>query len=207
MGAITSIEQLRQVLPEPRKTTQAKILHTLDDQALAFIARAPFAALATVSPDGKVEVSPKGDGPGFIKVEDPRTLLLPERAGNNLAFGLQGIIANPHIGLMIIVPGTGETLRVSGTAEIRDDPELVASLSEPGKPALLATRIHVRHCFFHCARAFLRAGLWKPETWPERQKISFGKVIARQMQADEAMAEQIDAFVADGYENRLYHNG
>lgn len=206
MGAITTTEQLRQVLPEPRKSVEAKILDHLDEQALAFLARAPFAALATISADGRIEVSPKGDAPGFIQAEDERTLLLPERAGNNLAFGLQAIIANPNVALMIVVPGTGETLRVSGTAEVRDDPELVERLSEPGKPALLATRIRVRHAFFHCARAFLRAGLWKPESWPERQKVSFGKVIARQMQAGDDVAREIDDRVADGYANRLYEN-
>jgi PPOX class probable FMN-dependent enzyme len=122
--------------------------------------------VGTTSADGTVEVSPKGDEPGFIRVEDPQTLLIPERVGNNLAFGLTNIIDTGQIGIIALVPATGETLRISGTAEIHDDPDLVASLSSLGKPALLATRVRIKHCYFHCARSIVRAKLWDPKAWP-----------------------------------------
>ena len=136
MARLTSPDELRRIIAEPRPTTRAKILDALDEQSIDFLKRCPFALIGTTAADGTVEVSPKGDEPGFIRVEDPKTLLIPERVGNNLAFGLGNILATGQIGLIALVPATGETLRVSGTAEIYDDAELVASLSSLGKPAL-----------------------------------------------------------------------
>ena len=205
MTTITSIEALRRIVPEPRRTTRAKILDRLDDQARAFIGRAPFAVLGTSGGNG-LEVSPKGDKPGFVLIEDDRTIALPERAGNNLAFGLTNIIDNPEVGLLLVTPGTGETLRIGGRAEITTDADLLDRLTDDDRPALLAIRVHIRHCYFHCARAFLRAGLWQLESWPEPQKVSFGKIIAAQLEADAQVAQQIDAFVTDGYAGDLYRN-
>jgi len=101
---------------------------------------------------------------------------------------------------------SGETLRLSGTAEVFDDPDLVASLSSLGKPALLATRVKIKHCYFHCARSIVRAGLWKPETWPAAGRISFGKIIAPRMGQGEELADQIDTGVAGAYKERLWVN-
>ena len=166
MARLTSTADLRRVIAEPRPAARSKILDALDDQSIDFLKRCPFALVGTTAADGTIEVSPKGDEPGFIRVEDAKTLLIPERIGNNLAFGLSNILATGKIGLIGLVPATGETLRVSGTAEIFDDPDLVASLSSLGKPALLATRVHIQHCYFHCARSVVRAKLWDPEAWP-----------------------------------------
>jgi PPOX class probable FMN-dependent enzyme len=206
MARLNSIDELRRIIAEPRSTTRKKILDALDEQSIEFLKRCPFALIGTTTADGTVEVSPKGDEPGFIRVEDPRTLLIPERVGNNLAFGLSNIIATGKIGLLALVPATGETLRLSGTAEVFDDPELVQSLSTLGKPALLATRVHIQHCFFHCARSVLRANLWKPEAWPAPGRISFGKIIAPRVGADEDFAAKIDASVAGSYKDRLWSN-
>lgn len=207
MARLTSSADLRRILPEPRTTTRAKVLDALDEQAIDFLKRCPFALIGTTAADGTVEVSPKGDEPGFIRVEDPATLLIPERAGNNLAFGLSNILATGRIGLIALVPATGETLRVSGTAEIFDDAELVASLSSVGKPALLATRVHVERCYFHCARSIMRAGLWDPASWPAPGRISFGRIIAPRVGAGDDMAAKIDASVAGSYTQRLWSNG
>jgi PPOX class probable FMN-dependent enzyme len=206
MARLTSTADLRHIIAEPRPTTRAKILDALDEQSIDFLERCPFALVATTAEDGTIEVSPKGDEPGFIRVEDSRTLLIPERVGNNLAFGLSNIIATGKIGLIALVPATGETLRVSGTAEVFDDPELVQSLSSLGKPALLATRIHIKHCYFHCARSIVRANLWKPEALPAPGRVSFGKIIAPRIGAGEDMAAQIDAGVAGAYNERLWSN-
>ena len=160
MARISTKEELRRIIAEPRPATRVKILDALDEQSIEFLKRCPFALVGTTSADGTVEVSPKGDEPGFIRVEDPKTLLIPERVGNNLAFGLNNIVDTGQIGIIALVPATGETLRISGTAEIHDDAELVASLSSLGKPALLATRVRIKHCYFHCARSIVRAKLW-----------------------------------------------
>ena len=206
MARLTSPADLRRVINEPRPATRSKILDALDEQSIDFLKRCPFALVGTTAADGTIEVSPKGDEPGFIRVEDSRTLLIPERVGNNLAYGLSNIIATGQIGLIALVPATGETLRVSGTAEVFDDVELVKSLSSLGKPALLATRVHIKHCYFHCARSIVRANLWKPEKWPTPGRISFGKIIAPRIGASEEVAAQIDAGVAGAYAERLWSN-
>jgi len=206
MARLNSVADLRRIIAEPRPTTFKKILDALDEQSIEFLKRCPFALIGTTTADGTVEVSPKGDEPGFIRVEDPKTLLIPERVGNNLAFGLSNIVATGKIGLIALVPATGETLRISGTAEVFDDPDLVQSLSSLGKPALLATRVHIKHCYFHCARSVLRANLWKPEAWPAPGRISFGKIIAPRVGADQDLADRIDAGVAGSYKDRLWSN-
>lgn len=206
MARLTSLDDLRRIIPEPRPASRSKILEALDEQSIDFLKRCPFALVGTVSADGTIEVSPKGDEPGFIRMEDPRTLVMPERVGNNLAFGLTNMIANGRIGMICLVPATGETLRISGTAEIHDDADLLASLSSLGKPALLATRVRIQHCYFHCARSVVRSKLWDPKAWPAPGRISFGKIIAPKIGAGDDVAAQIDASVEGAYTTRLWQN-
>ena len=206
MARLTSTADLRRIIAEPRPATRSKILDALDEQSIDFLKRCPFALVGTTAEDGTVEVSPKGDEPGFIRVEDSRTLLIPERVGNNLAFGLGNILATGKVGIIALVPATGETLRISGTAEIYDDAELLASLSSLGKPALLATRVHIKHCYFHCARSIVRAKLWDPKAWPAPGRISFGKIIAKSIGESAEVAAQIDANVESAYTTRLWQN-
>lgn len=206
MARLTSTADLRHIITEPRPATRSKILDALDEQSTDFLKRCPFALVGTTAEDGTIEVSPKGDEPGFIRIEDSRTLLIPERVGNNLAFGLSNILATGKVGIIALVPATGETLRISGTAEIYDDPDLLASLSSLGKPALLATRVHIKHCYFHCARSIVRAKLWDPKAWPAPGRVSFGKIIARQIGESAEVAAQIDANVESAYTTRLWQN-
>lgn len=207
MARLTSVEDLRRVLPPPKPRTISKILDHLDQQGLAFLKDCPFALVSTTSPDGTIEVSPKGDVPGFIHVETPREVLIPERAGNNLAFGLQNVLHNSRIGIIALLPGTGETLRLSGRAEIFDDADILARLSTRGRPALLATRVHIERAYFHCARSVLRAGLWDSATWAAPRKISFGAIIGPRLAAGDVTASEIDTAVATSYRERLWSNG
>jgi len=206
MARLNSTEDLRRIIAEPRPTARSKILDALDEQSTEFLKRCPFALVGTTAEDGTIEVSPKGDEPGFIRIEDSRTLLIPERVGNNLAFGLSNILATGKVGIIALVPATGETLRISGTAEIYDDADLLASLSSLGKPALLATRVHIKHCYFHCARSIVRAKLWDPKAWPAPGRISFGKIIAKSIGESAEVAAQIDANVESAYTTRLWQN-
>ena len=206
MARLSSTDDLRRIIAEPRPATRSKILDALDEQSIDFLKRCPFALVGTTAEDGTIEVSPKGDEPGFIRIEDSRTLLIPERVGNNLAFGLSNILTTGKVGIIALVPATGETLRISGTAEIYDDPDLLASLSSLGKPALLATRVHIKHCYFHCARSIVRAKLWDPKAWPAPGRVSFGKIIARQIGESAEVAAQIDANVESAYTTRLWQN-
>lgn len=176
MGKITTIEALRRIIPATGKTT--KIRDRIDSQGRDFIAASPFLIMATTSAEGVIEASPKGDVPGFVHLEDDRTLLVPDRLGNNLAFGLENLIANPAIALIFLVPNTGETLRVTGKGEIIDDADICERLGARAKPAKLVTRVRVERAYFHCARSVLRASLWDPTGWPPPGKISFGRVFA-----------------------------
>lgn len=200
---IETVEQLRQVIGEPNPVVETKVTASLDEFARAYIQRSPFLLMATADRDGNQDVSPKGDTPGFVAIEDDETLVIPDRKGNQLVFGLKNLVENPHIGLIFLIPGTGETLRINGTAELTRDPAVLDRLAARGKPAQLAIRVHVRECFFHCAKAFLRAQLWKPEAWGERHRVSLGAVTAKRFGAGEDVARQVDELIADDYRTNL----
>jgi hypothetical protein len=206
MAEITTIAELRSRIPEPNTATSAKILPALDEQARAFIQRAPLVFMATRDAAGHVDVSPKGDGPGFAWIENDTTLLIPERPGNNIAFGPQNILTTKSIGLIFVLPGTGETFRVNGTASLHDDPELLARLGTAERPALLAIRVKIERCYFHCARAFNRGRIWQPESWDAPRKVSFGKIISPRIGGDDSLAAMIDSFVAKGDTEQLWKN-
>jgi uncharacterized protein len=200
---IESVEQLRALIGEPNPVTPMKVFQSLDDNARQFIRRSPFLVLSTSDGNGHQDVSPKGDAPGFVAVDSETTLLIPDRKGNKLLFGLQNVLANPHVGVLFMIPGTGETLRVNGRATLTVDPAILERLSARGQPALLAIRVTVDECFFHCAKAFLRAQLWKPDTWPEPYRVSFGTMLASKLGGDEQVAHTIDALIEDDYRTNL----
>jgi PPOX class probable FMN-dependent enzyme len=192
---VSTVEELREIIGTPIDTVPLKLWNRLEPEAVDYIEASPFLVLSTADAEGRQDASPKGDGPGFVVVEDDRTLVIPDRPGNKLVMGLQNIVANPSVGVLFMIPGTPETLRVNGRAELTRDPDLLARLSARGKPAVLAIRVCVEECFFHCAKAYIRSGLWKPESWPERRKISFGRMLAPRMGGDEELAALIDEFV------------
>jgi len=117
--------------------------------------------------------------------------------------GHLNILDNPRVGLLFLIPGTNETFRVNGRAELTRDPELLDRLAARKRPAVLAIRVHVEEAFFHCAKAFMRSELWKPDTWPERKKISMGKVLAKKLAAKAEVADQIDAAIEENYRTEL----
>jgi PPOX class probable FMN-dependent enzyme len=191
------MEQLRQLIPDPGVKAAAKLRDRLCDQGRAFIARCPFVILSSVGSWG-IEVSQKGDHPGFVEVFDDRTLLIPERNGNQLALGLGNMLADPRVGLAFIRPATDEVLRVSGRATLLDDADLCERLAARGKPAVLVIRVAIDRAAFHCVRSARRAGLWQPETWDAPGKISFGRIYADALgmpeirEAFDRMAEEHD---------------
>jgi PPOX class probable FMN-dependent enzyme len=160
--------------------------------------------LATSGSDGSLDVSPKGDAPGFAVVDDPKTILLPDRPGNKLAYGFRNILATGRLGLIFVVPGVTETLRVNGSAEHTRDPALLERLSARNKPALLVTRLTVEECFFHCGKAFVRSKLWKTDTWPQGVKAEIGRQMARKLGAGDDLATTIDEGMARDERENLY---
>lgn len=164
---VTSMESLRAVVGgEPSEVARKKELPALDAHARAFIARSPFLLLGTAGADGRCDVSPKGDAPGFVRVLDDHHLVVPDRPGNRRLDGMRNILSNPHVGLIFLVPGNDFTLRVNGRAAITREPALLESLAVQGKTPRLAIGVEVEEVFLHCARSFRRGQLWEPASWP-----------------------------------------
>ena len=164
---VTSVDTLRTIVGgEPSELARRKELPALDEHARALIARSPFLLLGTSSADGRCDVSPKGDAPGFVRVLDDRHLVIPDRPGNKRLDGMRNILSNPHVGIIFLVPGNDFTLRVNGRAVITRDPELLQSLEAQAKMPLVAIGVEVEEVFLHCARSFRRAALWDHATWP-----------------------------------------
>ena len=162
---ITTEAELEAVMGTPAEAVRAKILPRLDDVMTEFVRRAPLVFLSTIDADGHVDVSPKGDAPGFVHIDGAGCLLIPDRPGNRLTMGFRNILRSGEIGLIFVIPNQRETLRVKGTATLQRDPALLAELQANGKPALLCTRVEISGCFMHCGKAFIRSRLWQPESW------------------------------------------
>ena len=168
---VTSEAELRALYGFPGERAVAKEHPTLDEHCRAFIAHAPFLVMGTAGADGRCDVSPKGDVPGFVHVLDDRHLAIPDRIGNNRLDGLRNIVENAHVGLLFFIPGREDTLRVNGRARIVQDELLLDTLAVAGKRPVTALVVEVEQCFLHCARAFKRAGLWQPERWPDAAAV------------------------------------
>lgn len=203
---VTSEESLRAVVGgEPSEVARRKELTALDKHARAFIANSPFLLLGTSGPDGRCDVSPKGDAPGFVQVLDDHRLIIPDRPGNRRLDGMRAIIDNPHVGLIFLVPGKEETLRVNGRAWITRDPELLARSAVGGKLPQLALGVEVEECFMHCAKAFKRSRLWEPTTWPEPGALpSLARILYDQIKPTGTTVEEVERDIQHGYATRLY---
>ncbi len=165
---VTSEERLRAVVGgAPSEVARKKELTALDVHARAFIARSPFLLLGTAGADGRCDVSPKGDAPGFVRVLDDHHVVIPDRPGNKRLDGMRNILGNPHVGLIFLVPGNDFTLRVNGRAVITQEPALLRTLAVQGKTPLLAIGVEVEEVFLHCARSFRRGKLWEHDAWPD----------------------------------------
>ena len=163
---VTSEQLLRDLIGFPGPIAVAKEVRRLDAACRAFIAQSPYVLIGTSAGDGRCDVSPKGDAPGFVRVLDDRRLAIPDRPGNKRLDGMRNILSNPHVGLLFIVPGNDFTLRVNGRAAITREPELLRSLEAQGKVPRLAIGVEVEEVFLHCARSFRRGRLWDQPTWP-----------------------------------------
>ena len=164
----------------------------LDEAAVRFIAQCPFVIVATADAQGRCDASPKGDPPGFLHIADERTLYLPDRSGNKMFQSMTNIMQNPHVGMILIIPGEEWTMRINGQARVVDDPPLLERLSARGRPAQLAIEIKVEECFFHCPRSFKRAQLWNSERFQKYQGDAWGKILAQRTNLASDKAEELD---------------
>ena len=200
---IATREALRAIVGEPADLVMRKDIGRLDEHCRAFIARSPFVLVGTSGADGFCDVSPRGDAPGFARVLDERTLVLPERPGNKRTDTLTNIIDNPQVGLLFLVPGVEETLRVNGRARVVRDSALLASMAVNNKPPLLAIVVEVRESYLHCAKAFKRARLWDADSQVLRTELpSLARIIYDQLQLD-CELDDLERGLAEGYK-KLY---
>lgn len=201
---VTSEEALRALVGTPSELAVKKQLSALDPHGREFIARAPFVLVATAGADGRCDVSPKGDAPGFVRVLDDRHLAIPDRPGNKRLDGMRNILGNPHVGLLFLIPGRGETLRVNGRACITRDETLLATMEAMGKRPLLAIGVEVEEVYLHCAKAFIRSALWRPDRWPKADDLASAAQMFWDQTRPSCTVEELARHIDVGYATRLY---
>ncbi len=203
MDTIENAGRLREIYGEPGERAVKKQLAHLDKHARNFIALSPFLVVASSDPSGRCDASPKGDAPGFVRVIDDTTLLIPDRLGNNRTDTLGNLLARPGIGLIFFVPGIPETLRVNGRASVTADPGLLEPLAVNGKVPRSAILVAAEEVYFHCGKALIRSDLWNPQKQLKRGDFPLiGRIVAEQIGGlDAAEAERQ---TAENYRTRLY---
>lgn len=195
--------KLRELYGTPSRIAVAKCLPALDRHCRNFIALSPFLVMGTSRADGQQDVSPRGDPPGFVRVIDDRTLAIPDRPGNNRLDSLGNIQENPRIGLIFLIPGVEETLRVNGRARISLDPDLLAGMAVQGKAPRSALIVEIEECYLHCAKALKRARLWGEENRIERSRLpTLGQMVCDQTGLEKP--EEADRRLEEAYRTRLY---
>ena len=190
--AITDEAQLREILGEPTALVVTKISDRLNDLTRQFIERSPFVCVGTASPDGGLDVSPRGDPAGFVRILDERTLLMPDRPGNRIADTLTNLLADPRIALLFLIPGVGDTFRVNGTAEIIDDPDLLADSEVAGKVPRLGLLVSIEEAYTQCPKAIVRSELWNPEHHIDRSVLPSSGAIFRSLNDPAFDADEYD---------------
>jgi uncharacterized protein len=200
---ITSVDELSALVGEPTQRVADKVRTRLHELDRVWLGQSPFCLVATSAADGTCDVSPKGDPAGFTHVLDDTTIVLPDRPGNRRVDGFRNVLSNPHVGLLYLVPGRGDTLRINGRARLVRDAPFFDDLIVRGHRPTLAMLVHVQEVFYHCSKAFLRSELWRAESWradavPSRAEISHA--IER---PDESLAE-LARYYGPGYAEKLY---
>jgi PPOX class probable FMN-dependent enzyme len=200
---VTSLEQLAELYGERMPTSVRKEIDHINEHYRKLIEASPFVAMATGCDEG-FDCSPKGDAPGFVRVVDEKTLMIPDRPGNNRIDGFRNVLRNPNIGLLFLIPGISETMRVNGTAKLSVDPALCASFAVNGKPARSVLIVSVVSAYFHCAKAIMRSKLWDPKTQIDRGSLpSTGAIIAA-MTNGEHGGDQYDREAPERNKSQLY---
>lgn len=209
---IRSEATLREMIGQAEGLAVKKSLPHIDKYCRQFIGLSPFLTIGTQSADGKADVSPRGDPAGFVQILDEHTIAIPERPGNQRLDTLTNILANPNVGLIFLIPGFEDTLRINGKATLSRDPALLARMAVNNRPPKVAIVVKVEEQFLHCAKAFKRSKLWDPTTQVDRKVMpSIGRVILDQVaemestrQAEEAVKQEVDEAIEEDYRTQLW---
>jgi PPOX class probable FMN-dependent enzyme len=192
---VTTVDELRAIVGHPNAAVANKVKDRLSEAQQDWLAHSPLGFVATTDADGRVDVSPKGDPPGFVHVVDDTTIAIPERPGNKRVDGYVNALQRPRVGTVFLIPGRGDTLRINGTARIMADAPYFDAMVVDGKRPILALEIDVDEVFFHCAKAFLRSDAWKPQTWDPTAVPSVAK-LAKAIKPDMS-DEQLNEYYAE----------
>lgn len=203
MTRITSVEALRSIYPSPTERAVKKQLDRLDRHCRRFIGLSPFVVISSGGADGLTDASPRGDRPGFVQILDDHTIAIPDWPGNNRLDTLSNIIARPSIGLLFLVPGVDETLRVNGEAELRDDEDLRSRFERSGKLPRLTILVRVEEAYLHCAKALMRSRLWDPASRVDRSLLPTMNQMIQDQIGDEGPVEAQEEMV-ERYRKVLY---
>lgn len=203
LSRIASEAELRELIGAPNDLVVSKVAGRLNDLTRQFVERSPFMCLATSAPDGSCDVSPRGDPAGFVRILDERTVLIPDRPGNRLADSLRNILANPHVGLLFMIPGVDDTFRINGRATLVTDEQLLADSAVEGKPPKLGILVEIDEAYTQCSKALIRSDLWNPEQQIEREELPTSGEIMRAVREDaEFDADKYDRERAERYSRR-----
>jgi PPOX class probable FMN-dependent enzyme len=201
---IGSETELRSVMGEPTPRALQKEIPSIDAHCRAFIARSPFVLISSCDAEGRMDVSPKGDPPGFVQVLDESTLAIPDRPGNRRADTFRNVLQRPHVGLLFLIPGKPESLRVNGRALIVRDHSLRERMSMQGKVPELVLVVTVEQAFVHCAKCIIRSRLWEQRAWPEIAGLaSHARCLVDQAKLAQTV-EEVQASIEESYKTRLY---
>lgn len=205
-GQITTAEQLEALLGTPNVRAANKERARLTDDDRAWLAASPFCVVSTSSADGRCDASPKGDPTGrLVDVIDDLTIALAERPGNRRADGYRNVLSNPHVGLLFVIPGRTDTLRINGRARLVTDDEVLGPMAVAGKRPLLAMVVDIEEIFFHCSKAFMRSKLWEPAEWAPEALVPRRAVLAQRYEPDGRTLEELNAYyAAPSYGKGLY---
>jgi uncharacterized protein len=200
---ITSVDALRALVGEPMPATANKVKDRLSEDHQLWLSASPLGFVATTDAVGRVDVSPKGDPPGFVHVIDDVTIAIPERPGNRRVDGFLNVLQQPHVGTVFLIPGRGDTLRINGTATVLSNADYFDAMAVDGKRPILALEIAIEEVFFHCAKAFLRSNAWLPDTWDPTSVPTVAQ-LARAVKPDMTDAELETYYAEDTMRRILY---
>ncbi|MFJ6455528.1 pyridoxamine 5'-phosphate oxidase family protein [Paenarthrobacter sp. NPDC091669] len=205
METISSAAELEELIGLPLDRTRKKVRTSLSEFDRLWLASSPFCVVSTTDAQGRVDASPKGDPAGFIHVLDDQTIAIPERPGNKLAFGFHNILENPNVGILSVVPGRTDTLRINGTAQIVRDADFFDHMVVKGHRPRAAIVVTIDEVFTHCGKAFIRSGLWQPETW-EPEGLPSIAVLSKAYTQPETPLEELETYYGPSYAERMYRD-
>ena len=200
---VSTVDQLREIVGHPNKYVANKVSDRLSPIQQDWLRHSPLGFMATTDAQGRVDVSPKGDPPGFVRIIDATTIAIPERPGNKRVDGYLNVIKRPHVGTLFLIPGRGDSLRINGTARILADADYFDAMTVQGKRPILALEIDVEEVFFHCAKAFLRSDAWNPESWNPTALPSVAQ-IAQAIRSDWSLTELQKYYSEESMRKVLY---